>query len=81
MGIDRGAPEYIYLQLASDLRRQIQAGTLRGKLPALSVLEDEYDVASMTVRKAIKVLAGEGLVVTYPGRGSFVTSPPRSLSA
>lgn len=79
MGIDRGAPEYIYLQLAADLRRQIADGRLSGRLPALSVLQDEYDVASMTVRKAIRLLVDEGLVVTYPGRGSFVR--PRSLSA
>jgi GntR family transcriptional regulator len=72
--IDRSAPEYIYLQLAADLRRQILDGTLTGRLAPLSVLEEEYDVASMTVRKAIRVLADEGLVVTYPGRGSFVTS-------
>jgi GntR family transcriptional regulator len=75
VGIDRAAPEYIYLQLASDLRRQIDDGTLRGRLPPLSVLQDEYEVASMTVRKAIRILVDEGLVVTYPGRGSFVRLP------
>jgi GntR family transcriptional regulator len=70
--IDRSALDYIYVQIANDLRRQIREGSLRGRLPPLTALEDEYDVASMTIRKAIRVLADEGLVRTNPGRGTFV---------
>ena len=74
MGIDHSAPEYVYLQLAAILREKIRSGELppRAKLPTLVELTDIYDVAPMTARRAIAVLVSEGLVVTYPGRGTFV---------
>lgn len=74
VGIDHSAPEYVYRQLAGILREQILSGQRppRSKLPSLRALEDEYEVAPMTVRRAIDVLEAEGLVVKYPGRGNFV---------
>lgn len=72
MAIDRGAPDYIFQQIASDLRQRIRGGELSGKLPPLPDLEAEYEVASMTIRRALKVLEAEGIVRIVPGRGSFV---------
>ena len=74
MGVDHAAPEYVYQQLAALLRARIQSGEFppRSRIPSLRQLEAEYDVAPMTVRRAIQVLVDEGLVVTYPGRGTFV---------
>lgn len=80
MAVDHGAPEYVYKQLAAILRARITAGELppRARVPSLRELEAEFDVAPMTVRRAIQVLADEGWVVTYPGRGTFVAdTPPR----
>jgi GntR family transcriptional regulator len=72
--IDHAAPEYVYRQLAAILRAQILSGQRppRSKLPSLAEMVDEYDVAPMTVRHAIAVLVAEGLVVTMPGRGTYV---------
>ncbi|RSO05446.1 GntR family transcriptional regulator [Streptomyces sp. WAC 06783] len=36
-------------------------------------LEQEFGVARVTVRKATAALREEGLIVTTPGMGSFVT--------
>ena len=66
----------MYQQLAALLRARIESGEFppRSRIPSLRQLEAEYDVAPMTVRRAIQVLVDEGLVVTYPGRGTFVSS-------
>jgi DNA-binding GntR family transcriptional regulator len=32
-----------------------------------------YEVARLTARKAVRVLADEGLVEVVPGRGAYVT--------
>lgn len=70
-----------YQQLASILRDRIAAGEFRpgDALPSEKDLVQEHGLARETVRRAVKVLRDEGLVVTIPGRGTFV--PPDSTSA
>jgi GntR family transcriptional regulator len=63
-----------YLQVAAALREQIRSGQLE---PGENVgtnkeLADRYRVAAMTVRSALDVLRGEGLIVSQRGRGTFV---------
>jgi GntR family transcriptional regulator len=74
VGIDHGAPEYLYLQLADLLREQIRRGDLppRSAVPSITKLAADHNLAAVTVRKAMRVLIEEGLIVTYPGRGTFV---------
>lgn len=62
------------MQLADDLRRRISSGEFppRTRIPSLRQLEAEYDVAQMTVRRAIAVLVQEKLLISMPGRGTFV---------
>jgi len=64
-----------YVQLAEVLRARIGRGQWRAgeKLPSLDELGREFDVARVTVRQAIDVLAREGLVSPEQGRGTFVT--------
>ena len=67
-----------YAQLADILRRRIArnrwpAGT---QLPTLQSLMKEFDVARVTVRQAMELLARDGLVSAERGRGTFVTSQP-----
>ncbi|MFB7291111.1 GntR family transcriptional regulator [Actinacidiphila glaucinigra] len=45
-------------------------------MPSEQRLVQEYGLARSTVRRAIAVLAADGLVFTVPQRGTFVT-PPR----
>jgi len=73
--IDLRSREPSYLQLAAILRERVESGEIPPDeaLPSITYLVQETGLAVGTVRKAIKVLADEGLVVTVPGRGSFVT--------
>ena len=62
-----------YRQLAGKLRAAIESGEIAPgePLPSLSYLVQETGLAGNTVRKAIGVLADEGLVVTVQGRGTY----------
>lgn len=75
MTIDHGAPEFPFEQLAVILRDRIKEGTYRPgrRIPPLIALEEEFGLSSMTVRRAVDVLADEGLLRKVRGRGTFVT--------
>lgn len=72
--IDPWSVKPLYQQLAALLRAQIEDGTwLPGaRLPSEPGLQQAHGLARDTVRAAIRVLREEGLVVTLPGRGTFV---------
>ena len=69
-----------YLQVASVLRRRIRDGrwAVGDKIATLEELEREFGVARVTVRQAIDLLQGEGLVKSFQGRGTFVTKAPEN---
>ena len=71
--IDHSAPEPLHVQLTAILREQIADGRLphRTALPSLTQLAAEHGVAVTTVQKALDPLKAEGLIVTYPGRGTY----------
>ncbi|HVW55499.1 MAG TPA: GntR family transcriptional regulator [Rhizobiaceae bacterium] len=71
-------PIPIYVQLADIMRHRIKRGIWpRGRmLPSIERLMEEFDVARVTVRQAIQLLAGEGLLLSQRGRGTFVTAEP-----
>jgi GntR family transcriptional regulator len=66
--------EPMYRQIADDLRRQIEAGSLAPgqQLPTELELREKYNASRNTVRDAIKWLIARGLVETRPGQGTFV---------
>ncbi|HEX5777468.1 MAG TPA: GntR family transcriptional regulator [Xanthobacteraceae bacterium] len=67
-----------YAQLADLFRARIARGIWSaGKtLPTIEQLMREFDVARVTVRQAINLLAKDGLVSPQRGRGTFVNEPP-----
>ena len=65
-------PRPAYVQLAAILRDRIATGAITARLPSERDLHQEFGTAPMTARKAIRLLADEGLVETVPGRGTFV---------
>ena len=72
MKIDPASPEHPYVQLAALLRERIASGEITSVMPSIMELTEETGLAPGTVRRAIRLLADEGLVVTEPGRGTFV---------
>jgi GntR family transcriptional regulator len=74
MEIDYEAAKPPHVQIADWLRQRIIEGELPpGKrLPTEKALQDELGVARTTTRRAMRVLADEGYVLTTPGRGSHV---------
>jgi GntR family transcriptional regulator len=71
----RGA-EPPYRQIAAWLRARIEAGEFRpgeDPLPSEKDLIQLFGVARDTARRAVQVLRDEGLVVTVPQRGTYVT--------
>lgn len=76
MPIDPDAPGgFPYQQVAAELRRRIRTGEISQRIPSKMKLADELGVAVGTVERALGVLKDEGLVVTEPGRGTFVQKP------
>jgi GntR family transcriptional regulator len=69
----------VYRQIADVLRSAIESGDLApgARLPSESDLMTRFDVAQGTVRNALGVLRGEGLVLAEHGRGVFVRVRPR----
>lgn len=68
--LDRLSPVPLWEQLAGILRAEIQAG--QRPIMSESHLEQTYGVGRSTVRLALNALREEGLIVTVPGRGTFV---------
>ncbi len=65
-----------YLQLADLFRQRVEKGLwpVGETLPSIERLMEEFDVARVTVRQAISLLSGEGLLSPQRGRGTFVTA-------
>jgi GntR family transcriptional regulator len=72
--VDHEGKTPVYLQIAAILRDEIERGVYPpGRpVPSETRLMQRYDVARLTARKAVRVLAKEGLVEVVPGRGAYV---------
>jgi GntR family transcriptional regulator len=72
--VDHFSTTPLYEQLAGSLRDAITSGDFgkREMLPSETSLMQEHDVSRGTVRRALQILRDEGLVITLPGRSSYV---------
>jgi Transcriptional regulators len=68
-------------EIANDLRDQITTGRVKPgeRLPSEAGLADQYKVSTVTLRRALAVLQGEGLVEKIHGKGNFVRRPLRKI--
>jgi GntR family transcriptional regulator of arabinose operon len=79
--VEPASPRPLYLQLADDLRRQIENGTLKPGdqvMPELA-LAQHHSVARGTVRQALQLLVSQGLLRRKRRMGTFVAG--RGLAA
>ena len=81
MPVERATPTPLYLQLKTILQRQIDSGELRpgDMLPSLRQLCQQYEVSSITVRRALQELVNEGRLQSQQGIGTFVTARNRAV--
>lgn len=62
-------------QIADVIRQRIATGEYPpGHLISEVRMEQEFGVARVTVRKVTAALRADGLIITTPGMGSFVTA-------
>ncbi|MEV0602258.1 GntR family transcriptional regulator [Streptomyces sp. NPDC050315] len=63
-----------WMQIAEVVRKRIASGEYPPQHLISEVqMEQEFGVARVTVRKVTAALRSEGLIVTTPGMGSFVS--------
>lgn len=69
--------EYRYAQVADDMEARIRAGEFPfdSRLPRREDLAAEYGVGEMTVRRALRELAGREMVRPMPSVGTVVIWP------
>jgi GntR family transcriptional regulator len=75
LAIEAGASgKFLYLKIVDRIRSQIEHGEYRAndRLPSIDELAGHFGTSAITVRRAIKELAAQGLVSSRQGQGSFV---------
>ncbi|MFJ3687335.1 GntR family transcriptional regulator [Mesorhizobium sp. B2-3-3] len=67
--------------IADDLRHQITTGSIKPgeRLPSEASLAARYRVSTVTLRRALALLQGEGLVEKIHGKGNYVRRPRRKI--
>ncbi len=72
--LSKSDPTPLYIQLASELAKLIQADLLTGgtKLPAIRYLSKQLAINRDTVVSAYKLLENQGLVEGHIGKGTYV---------
>ncbi|WP_406316593.1 GntR family transcriptional regulator [Streptomyces sp. NBC_00118] len=64
------SPRGTYLVISETLRKQIKEGDeIVDALPSEAALMRSYEVSRNTIRRALKVLEGEGVIESAPGIG------------
>ncbi|MFJ2191112.1 GntR family transcriptional regulator [Kitasatospora sp. NPDC087861] len=66
------SPRGTYLRIADALRAKISGDSTMASLPSEADLMKEHDVARTTVKRALDVLAAEGLIRSQPGVGWLI---------
>ena len=65
----------LYEQLVEQLRRQLFLGAAQAgqALPAVRQLATELGINPNTIQKAYRRMEAEGMIVSVPGKGSFIS--------
>ena len=63
-----------YAVVANELRKHIQTLNTGDMLPTEQELADKYSISYMTLRRVVDVMAREGRVKRYQGKGTIITN-------
>lgn len=76
--VNKNSSEPLYLQIACILRGEMAQHQYAtgGTIGTHSDLAKRFGVSLITVRKAIELLTSEGLLISTPGKGTFVKHTP-----
>ena len=79
---EAASPLPVYLRLEKLLKERIHLGVLKpgSKLPSEHELAGRFQVSRSTIRKVLGRLAVDGLIVKWPGKGSYVSQKPLRMS-
>lgn len=71
--------QYLYRSVTDELRLRIASGSYAQgmRIPSVDALAEEFGVSTITVRRAVRDLSLEGLLVGRQGRGTFVVAEGR----
>ena len=76
-GVSRSSEsrEFLYQQIASELRKEIDNGTFAAgaRMPSMDTLAAKFEVNKITILKALDELKNEGAIYSIPARGTYVT--------
>jgi GntR family transcriptional regulator len=82
MIVPRATPSFayavpLYIQIAEGLISQVESGELApgDQLPPERELSEKLEVNRMTLRRALRVLEAQGLLVRKQGVGTFIAAP------
>lgn len=75
--IDSDGPELVYMVVANHIADKIERGDFKPgqRLPSELDLSEQYGVARMTIRRAMKELRERGLIRSVHGKGTYVQPP------
>src|SRR3990172_1699113 len=67
----------LYVQIAESLMTRIESGALSAgdRLPPERMLSEMLGVNRLTLRRALRVLAGQGLLIRRQGKGTYIARP------
>ncbi|MER6577316.1 GntR family transcriptional regulator [Nonomuraea sp. NPDC001023] len=76
--IEWAPDETVWEQMCDVLRKRIQTGVYKPRMPLPSIthLEQEFGVARGTVKKVLNKLKEDGYIRAIPGKGTFVVPRP-----
>lgn len=79
--ISNSSSDPIYKQIKREIRRRIVIGELKDGdvMPSIRQLAFDLQVSVITTKRAYDDLADEGLLLSAPGKGTFVSAKSRVL--
>src|SRR4249919_3553621 len=75
--LDRTSKVPLYVQLAAQLNRMLEADTWEpgARFASEREIEEEFEVSRAVIRPALELLVGDGAIVRVRGSGAFVAAP------